>query len=63
MGLEVNAKVWVLCVIPEVIFLQHGVVQAAWQAPLLDMFNLHNQCVATECRLAFVSSSMQWTML
>ena len=43
MRLEVNAEVRVLCVIPEVILLQHRVVQATWQAPLLDMLNLHNR--------------------
>lgn len=41
MRLEVNGEVGVLCVIAEVILLQHGVVEAPRQAALLHMLHLH----------------------
>ncbi len=40
MRLEVNAEIWILSVIAEIVFFQHGIVQTSRQTALLHMLNL-----------------------
>ena len=40
MRLQVDAEIWILSVIAEVILFQHGIVQASRQTALLHMLNL-----------------------